>query len=159
MSQPGPARTPHDQVVMGVLQAIRAFTDAMDRMHGGLKADMDMNATDLAALRMLIMREGRGEIVSPHQLAEHLRISSASTTKLLDRLSASGHVARQPHPHDRRARVVVLTDESRSAFFRHFGERLRLMRGVAERYTDVELVLITGFLAEISETLDPPGSA
>ncbi|MGA1828098.1 MarR family winged helix-turn-helix transcriptional regulator [Microbacterium sp.] len=159
MSQPGPARTPHDQVVMGVLQAIRAFTDAMDRMHGGLKGDMDMNATDLAALRMLIMREGRGEIVSPHQLAEHLRISSASTTKLLDRLSASGHVARQPHPHDRRSRIVVLTDESRSAFFRHFGERLRLMRGVAERYTDVELVLITGFLAEISETLDPPGSA
>ena len=105
MSQPGPARTPHDQVVMGVLQAIRAFTDAMDRMHGGLKADMGMNATDLAALRMLIMREGRGEIVSPHQLAEHLRISSASTTKLLDRLSASGHVARQPHPRDRRARV------------------------------------------------------
>jgi len=159
MSQPGPARTLHDQVVMGVLQAIRAFTDAMDRMHGGLKVDMDMNATDLAALRMLIMREGRGEIVSPHQLAEHLRISSASTTKLLDRLSASGHVARQPHPRDRRARIVVLTDESRSTFFRHFGERLRLMRGVAERYTDVELVLITGFLAEISETLDPPGSA
>lgn len=159
MSQPGPARTLHDQVVMGVLQAIRAFTDAMDRMHGGLKVDMDMNATDLAALRMLIMREGRGEIVSPHQLAEHLRISSASTTKLLDRLSASGHVARQPHPRDRRALIVVLTDESRSTFFRHFGERLRLMRGVAERYTDVELVLITGFLAEISETLDPPGSA
>ena len=159
MSQPGPARTPHDQVVMGVLQAIRAFTDAMDRMHGGLKGDMDMNATDLAALRMLIMREGRGESVSPHQLAEHLRISSASTTKLLDRLSASGHVERQPHPRDRRARIVLLTDESRSAFFRHFGERLGRMRGVVERYTDVELALITGFLAEISETLDPAGSA
>ncbi len=97
----------------------------MDRMHGGMKGDMDMNATDLAALRMLIVREGRGETVSPHDVARHLRISTASTTKLLDRLSASGHIERRPHPSDRRARIVILTDESRSSFFRHFGQRLR----------------------------------
>ncbi|SFS07957.1 DNA-binding transcriptional regulator, MarR family [Microbacterium sp. cf046] len=155
MTQPWLAHTPHDQAVMEVLQAVRAFSDAMDRMHGGMKGDMEMNATDLAALRMLIVREGRGETVSPHQVADHLRISTASTTKLLDRLSASGHIERRPHPSDRRARIVVLTDESRSSFFRHFGERLRRMRGVADRYEDGELAVITRFLAELSETLDP----
>ena len=81
-----------------MLQAVRALSDAMDRMHGGMKGDMEMNATDLAALRMLIVREERGETVSPHQVADHLRISTASTTKLLDRLPASGHVERRPHP-------------------------------------------------------------
>ena len=155
MSQPWLASTPHDQAIMEVLQAVRAFTDAMDRMHGGMKGDMDMNATDLAALRMLIVREGRGETVSPHQVTDHLRISTASTTKLLDRLSASGHVERRPHPTDGRARIVVLTDESRSTFYRHFGERLRRMRDVAERYSDDELVVIARFLSELSETLDP----
>ncbi|HYJ49709.1 MAG TPA: MarR family transcriptional regulator [Microbacterium sp.] len=140
---------------MNVLQAVRALSDAMDRMHGGMKGEMAVGATDLAALRMLIVREGRGETVSPHDVARHLRISTASTTKLLDRLSASGHIERRPHPSDRRARIVILTDESRSSFFRHFGQRLGLMRGVADRYADDELAVIARFLTELCDALDP----
>jgi DNA-binding MarR family transcriptional regulator len=140
---------------MVVLQEIRAFSDAMDRMHGGMKGDMDMNATDLAALRMLIMREQRGESVSPHEVARHLRISTASTTKLLDRLTASGHVERRPHPRDRRARVVVLTDASRQAFFRSFGRTLAAMRGVAEHYAEEDLRVIARFIAQVSVAVDP----
>lgn len=156
MSQPWSPATPREHAVMRVLQAIRAFSDAMDRMHSGMKGDMDMNATDLAALRMLIMWEQREQSVSPHDVARHLRISTASTTKLLDRLSASGHVERRPHPSDRRARVIVLTDESRRSFYRHFGGRLQGMRRVADGYTDEELALITRFLGELGEVFDPP---
>lgn len=155
MAQPRAVSTPHDQAVMDVMRAVRALNDAMDRMNGGMKGDMEMNASDLAALRMMILREGRGETVSPHQVADHLRISSASTTKLLDRLAAAGHVERRPHPRDRRARIVILTAESRATFFRHFRERLQSMRGVAERYTDEELAVITRFLSELSDTIDP----
>lgn len=149
--------SPHDEAVLRVLQAVRAFSDAVDRMNGGMKGEMEMNATDLAALRMLIIREQRGEVVSPHDVARHLSISSASTTKLLDRLSLAGHLARRPHPTDRRARIVVLTAESRMTFFRHFAERLALMRGVADTYSDDELAVIARFLAETSEALDPEG--
>jgi DNA-binding MarR family transcriptional regulator len=152
---PPSPRTPHDRAVREVLQSVRAFSDALDRMHGGLKGDMEMNASDLAALRMLIMREQQGEPVSPHDVAAHLRISTASTTKLLDRLTASGHVERQPHPTDRRARVIVLTEESRVAFYRHFGERLRSMKGVADRYTDDDLAIIARFLGELGQAIDP----
>lgn len=153
----GPARevAVESAAVMDVLQAVRAFSDALDRMHGGMKGDMDMNATDLSALRMLIVREQRGEPVSPHDVAHHLRISTASTTKLLDRLSASGHLERRPHPHDRRARVVVLTDASRQEFFRHFGGHLGAMRAVAERYDADELALLARFMGELSEAIDP----
>ena len=159
MTQPWLPESPHDHAVMGVLQAIRAFSDAMDRMYGGMKGDMEMNLTDLAALRMLIMREEQGESVSPHDVARHLRISTASTTKLLDRLSESGHVERRPHPRDRRARVIVLTDESRRSFFRHFRVRLQRMRGVADRYSDDELATITRFLGELGEVFDPKPSS
>lgn len=155
MSQSRVPRSDREHAVMDVLKAVRALSDAMDRMHGGMKGDMDMNATDLAALRMMIMREQRDESVSPHDVARHLRISSASTTKLLDRLTASGHVERRPHPHDRRARVVVLTDESRRTFYRHFGERLQAMRVIAERYTDADLRVIARFLGEIGDAMDP----
>lgn len=150
MSQPAEPRSPRDQAVMSVLTAMRAFTDALDHMNGGMKGDMDMNATDLAALRMLIVREHRGESVSPHDVARHLRISSASTTKLLDRLSAAGHVQRHPHPHDRRARVVVLAEESRLTFARHFGARMRSMRDALDPYTEEELSVIARFLDDMS---------
>jgi DNA-binding MarR family transcriptional regulator len=155
MSQRWSPETPHDEAVMRLLLEIRAFSDAMDRMHGGMKGDMEMNATDLATLRMLIMREQRGQTVSPHDVARHLRISTASTTKLLDRLTESGHLERRPHPSDRRARVIVLTDESRRTFYRHFGQRLQDMRRVADRYSDDELSLLTRFLSELGEVLDP----
>jgi DNA-binding MarR family transcriptional regulator len=141
--------------VSAVLRSVRAFSDALDRMHGVMKDDMDMNASDLGALRMLIVREQRGESVSPHDLAHHLRISTASTTKMLDRLSASGHVERRPHPRDRRARVVVLTDVSRRDFFEHFGAHLGAMGDVADRYTGEELALIVRFLDELGEAVDP----
>ena len=148
-------QTERDTAVMDVLKGIRALGDAMDRMHSGMKGDMDMNASDVAALRMLIVREQRGQTVSPHDVARHLRISTASTTKLLDRLTASGHLERRPHPHDRRARIVVLTQASRDEFYRHFSERLRTMRVVAEGFDDDELRVITRFLFELSEAIDP----
>jgi DNA-binding MarR family transcriptional regulator len=139
--------------VTRALSAVRALSDALDRMHSGMKGDMDMNASDLATLRMLIIREERGDVVSPHDVATHLRISTASTTKLLDRLAASGHLERRPHPSDGRARVVVLTDKSRQEFFRHFGGHLGVMRDVAQHYTDAELNTISDFLGELTDAI------
>jgi len=122
-------------------------------MHSGLKCDMDMNASDLATLRMLTIREHRGQIVSPHDVATHLGISTASTTKLIDRLVASGHLERRPHPSDGRARVVVLTHKSRREFFEHFGSHLSAMRDVAMGFDDRELGTINAFLAALSEAV------
>lgn len=146
-------QTARDGLVLEAMRAVRAFSDAMDRMHGGLRSDMDMNASDLAALRMLIVREQRGHWVSPHDIASHLAISTASTTKLLDRLTASGHLERRPHPHDGRARIVVLTEAARSEFYRHLGERMRRMRRAMDGYSDDELRAIVRFLGDMEEAL------
>lgn len=139
--------------VLRAMESVRALSDALDRMNSGMKGDMDMNASDLATLRMLIIREQRGEMVSPHDVASHLRISTASTTKLLDRLAAAGHLERRPHPSDGRARVVALTPKSRTEFFRHFGGHLAAMREVAEKYSDDELATIAGFIGELSDAI------
>jgi DNA-binding MarR family transcriptional regulator len=156
MSERWVPQTDHEHAVMRVLTSIRAVSDAMERMHSGMKGDMDMNATDVAALRLLIIRERQERSVSPHDIARHLRISTASTTKLLDRLVDSGHVERRPHPSDRRARVVVLTDGARQSFFRVFGERLRAMRAIAMNYDEGELAVIARFLDDLSGAMDPP---
>ena len=146
-------RTARDELVMAAMASVRSFTDAMDRMHGGIRSDMDMNATDLAALRMLIVREQRGEWVSPHEIARWLAISTASTTKLLDRLSESGHVERRPHPHDRRARIVAITEHARREFYRRFGERMVRMRESMADYSDDELRAVIRFLGDMVKAL------
>lgn len=147
-------QTPRDHLTMSAMHAVRAFTDAMDRMHSGLRGDMDMNASDLTALRMMIVREQRGEFVSPHEIAEHLAISTASTTKLLDRLTASGHLERRPHPRDRRARIVVLTDAARTEFYRHFAARMRRMRSGMADFSDDELRAVVRFLGRMQTALE-----
>lgn len=139
--------------VVRAMESVRALSDALDRMNSGMKGDMDMNASDLATLRMLIIREQRGEMVSPHDVASHLRISTASTTKLLDRLAASGHLERQPHPSDGRARVVVLTPKSREEFFRHFGAHLNAMVAVADTFSDEQLMTIARFVDGLSDAI------
>lgn len=140
---------------MRLLREIRSFGDAHDRMSGGMKHGMRMNTSDLAALRLIIIREEQGRPVSPREIASHLRISTASTTKLVDRLADSGHVRRAPHPTDRRARVIELTDVARGAFFRLFGPQLTAMRGAFEEFSDDELDAAVRVLAAVSAAIDP----
>ena len=155
MAETRGAETTQDAAVWGVLTAVRAFSDAMDRMYSGMKGDMEMNATDLAALRMLIIREQREQPVSPHDIARHLRISTASTTKLLDRLTDAGHVVRRPHPRDGRARIIVLTERSRREFRMHFKDSVGAMRQVAQQYSAEHLAIVTDFLLRVSSAIDP----
>jgi DNA-binding MarR family transcriptional regulator len=44
------------------------------------------------------------------QVAEHLGITKQSAGQLVDELERSGYVRREPHPTDRRGKLVVLTD-------------------------------------------------
>lgn len=146
-------------LVMDLLRAIRAFGDAHDRMNSGMKHGMRMNATDLAALRLLIIREEQGRPVGAKEIARHLRISTASTTKLLDRLSRAGHVRRAPHPSDRRAVVVELTESSRQEFFRVFSGRLAAMRAAFAGFTDEQLEAAVNVLGAVSAAIDPDDGA
>ncbi len=147
------AEVSRNRVERSALEAVRAFSDAMDRMHTGLRSDMDMNATDLSALRMLSIREQRGELVKPHDLARHLGISSASTTKMLDRLAREGFIERAPHPNDRRALIITLTESSRRDFGRHFAARLMRMREAMGPFSTEELGAVARFLDGMSEAM------
>ena len=144
-----------DSAVRDALLAVRVFSDAMDRMHSSLKGELEMNATDVAAIRMLVIREQRGEDVSPHDIARHLRISTASTSKLLDRLSEAGHVVRVAHPKDRRVRIIMLTEKSRAVFERSLRESIETMRSVAREYSGAELRVVVDFLTKLSAAIAP----
>src|SRR5688572_998841 len=94
--------------------------------------DMDMNLTDLRALQHVIAREQSDDPVTPRSLASALGISTASTTKLLDRLCASGHLERLPHPSDRRSVVVVASPHAHVEVQERLGRMHDRMLAIAE---------------------------
>lgn len=55
-------------------------------------------------------REGRMSMASA---SARLQVHPTSVTNTVDRLQATGHVRREPHPEDGRATLVVLTDDGR----------------------------------------------
>ncbi|GAB3183325.1 hypothetical protein GCM10027060_18080 [Nesterenkonia halophila] len=141
---------------LAALEAVRLLDDSLDRTHHRLKSAVEMNASDVSTLRMLVIRERQGTRTTPQDIAEHLRLSTATVTTLLDRLAAAGHVRRTPHPADRRSRIVELTDQARSTFLRHFGGELQAMREVIEARDDADLDVVTAFLTDLAAALADP---
>lgn len=98
--------------IVRVLMGIREWRESEQRVSIRSRNEMKLNETDMKALRYLVAAKNQGTTITPGMLAEHLRISTASTTKLLDRLEVAGHIERAPHPTDRRALTISITDRT-----------------------------------------------
>lgn len=142
-----------DQVVR-VMQALRRWREADRRASEASRRYMRLGETDMRAIRYLIAAGHQGRAVTPGALAEHLQISTASTTKLLDRLVAGGHVLRRPHPSDRRSVVVEVTAETRNTARLTVGRRHARRFDVAARLSPAERDIVAGFLEDLASTAD-----
>ncbi|GAA4283624.1 hypothetical protein GCM10022261_11550 [Brevibacterium daeguense] len=67
-----------------------------------LQRQIDTSETDLRAMQHLM----RQRQMTPTELAEALRLSTAATTTVIDRLVRRGHAVRAPHPADRRRTLI-----------------------------------------------------
>ncbi len=115
---------------------------------------MRMGETDLLAVRYLLSAQRAGRAVSPKDLAAYLKISSASTTILIDRLVKSGHVQRQPHPTDRRALIIVATSETDAEVRATLGPMHKRMMGIAESLSPTDAAIVASFLERIRDAVD-----
>jgi len=62
---------------------------------------------------MLLLLSRRGSLPMA-RIGERLQVHPASVTNAVDRLEAQGLVRRAPHPTDRRATLVEITDDGRA---------------------------------------------
>ncbi len=92
--------------------------------------------------------------VTQRELSQALRCTPRNVTGLLDALQAAGFVTRGPHPTDRRATLVTLTDSGAAvAASWHAGYRqaaARLFDGVAPS----DLTIFVAVLDRVLERLD-----
>jgi DNA-binding MarR family transcriptional regulator len=140
--------------VMAALAGLRAaeqkVTDASQRF-------MQLGRTDMRALHFLIVCENTGTLATPGAIAQSLGISSASTTKLLDRLQRAGHIRRGPHPSDRRALVVTIDPATRASAMRTVGAQQARRVHAARRLSPAEREVVIRFLEDMTGELSLDG--
>jgi DNA-binding MarR family transcriptional regulator len=144
---------------VAVLNALRRYRAAETAMRRRTRDSMGMGETDLLAVRHLLQAQRSGNSVSPKDLSAYLKISSASTTILVDRLVKSGHVRREPHPTDRRGLIIVPTVETDAEVRATLGVMHRRMMGIAEGLTAQDARVVAVFLEQMRsavDQVDPP---
>lgn len=114
---------------------------------------MKLNRNDMRALHYLIAAKNSGVVATPGAIAAHLGISTASTTKLLDRLEAGGHITREPHPSDRRALAIAITPTAHEAAMHTVGRQQSKRFHAAARLTRKERDAVIRFLTDMTNEI------
>lgn len=139
-----------------VLEALREYRTAETGMRRRTRSFMGMGERDLLALRHVLEAERDGTPITPRELAEKLGITTASTTALLDRLTRSGHVARRPHPTDRRS-VVVVAATTDGEVHTVLGAMHRRILAAAQQLSPEQAATVAGFLRAAAEAVEDAG--
>lgn len=139
--------------ISAIMTALGRLRDVEQQLSDASQRYMRLGRTDMRALHFLIVARNTGEVVTPGAISQHLGISSASTTKLLDRLEAGGHVTREPHPSDRRALAISITEETFEAANATVGRQQAKRFHAAARLTSEERAAVTRFLNDMADEL------
>lgn len=114
---------------------------------------MQLSETEMRAIHYLIVAANQKQVVTPGSLAKHLDITSASTTKLLDRLERGEHIVRSAHPTDRRALSISVTEETHAVARDTVGRTHATRFTVAAALSPSDREVVIGFLNEIAERM------
>ena len=86
-------------------------------------------------------------------IGNHMEITSAAASQLIDRLVTSGLLARAEDPADRRAKQIALTEKGRALIEKGIAERYRWVEGLAASLTAGEKAAALEALPPLIEAL------
>ncbi len=136
-----------------IMSAMSGLRKAEKQLAEASQRYMRLSETDMRAVHYLIICANRGEEATPSSLAKFLGITTASTTKLIDRLESGHHAVRQPHPTDRRALRVVVTPQTHAAARDSIGRHQASRFKAASRLTPAQRETVIRFLTETAQDL------
>jgi DNA-binding MarR family transcriptional regulator len=131
----------------------------------GIRASLNRKALASARHRAALGRLlglGEGEVLAiqhlaragrmtPSQLGSVLRLSSGGATALVQRLERQGHVAREPHPHDRRSVLLRLTPQIEQRAGEVLAPLVAEIDALTARLSEDERALVADFLARVAD--------
>lgn len=128
------------------IQAFQRSTDAFDDVVG---ARLGLNRTDLRCLDWL-----SGGALPTGQLSRATGLSSAATTKLVDRLEQKGFVRRVADPGDRRRVLVEMTPDAAERASDVYGPLVDEGNELLRRYDLDQLAMLRDYFAASTELTD-----
>jgi DNA-binding MarR family transcriptional regulator len=131
---------------LGLVHLLRAVTVEFDLLAGEFAGRHGLHPTDLRALICLLDADRAGETVTPGLLGSRLRLNSAGTTALVDRLERLGLVRRERDGRDRRR--VLLTVDARAVELGRafFGPLIGDLVGAAAELDEAGLAAVRRYL-------------
>ena len=117
----------------------------------GHAAGYGSTSSESAVLGALLLG---GPVLNPSDLTKLVVQSPGGLTKTLRRLEDAGHIRRRPDPADRRALLVVLTDEGRRAAERANDELRAYYDPLIVDLSPEERAALTSLLRKVLDRLE-----
>ncbi|KAB7743874.1 MarR family transcriptional regulator [Nostocoides sp. F2B08] len=137
-----------EELLGGVLAEVVALSRSITAEQRTPFEGVALTASQLSVLFLLAHSR---RVVTPGEVASTLGITRGAVTQVVDGLRAAGLVESVPHPHDRRSRILQLTE----------AERTRVAdfeRGVVRRLMPSFKDLSDGELTHLAELLSRVGA-
>jgi DNA-binding MarR family transcriptional regulator len=96
-----------DEAMALCAQVLGAANVLLDGVHAGVMARGFADLRPAHGFAFARLAPGDATIT---ELAVHLGVTRQAAAQLVDELVAKGYVERRPHPHDRRAQLILLTE-------------------------------------------------
>ncbi|HEV7948302.1 MAG TPA: MarR family transcriptional regulator [Glaciihabitans sp.] len=145
MQTPESTPAPQDIRVREASELLRDVLDLTSDFEAEVSRSLSVNRRDFEAMQHLV----KSGPLSPSEIARRLGVTTAAATIIVDRLTAVGHVTREPHPTDRRGVLVVPAEASVA---QAMGRILPLIMGVDQILDDFapdEQQAITEYLRRV----------
>lgn len=136
-----------------LMKSMARVRDTEEALSKASQKFMQLSETEMRAIHYLIVAANQNTVVTPGAIAQHLGITSASTTKLLDRLERDEHIVRSAHPTDRRSLSISVTPETHAVARDTVGRMHATRFTVAAALKPAEREIVIGFLDDISDHL------
>ena len=105
---------------------------------------LGVNVTDMECLGLLFFKG----FATPSELSKYTRLSSGSTTAMLDRLEKNNLIERRPNPEDRRSTLIVIVKETAEKIAPLFASVHDAQEELISSYTQEELELLADFFTK-----------
>ena len=138
-----------------VTNALRRYGTESSRLAHTFAARHGLQPTDLQALVTITSAEGHEQAVTPGQLRNHLGLSSAGTSYVIDRLEDAGHIKRtRGNSVDGRLVHLVPTEHGIATAMAFFGPLSNVAEDRMNQLTVSELTAVAQFLEAIVTTTE-----
>lgn len=145
--------------VMELVHLLRAVTVEFDLLGAEFAAAHGLHPTDVRALIHLLDAARADTRATPGWLGEQLRLNSAGTTALLDRLERLGLVRRRRDTADRRRVLLEVEEKATELGWAFFGPVISEIVRAAEGFEAGELETVSRFLTSVKESTGRTRSA